>query len=96
MTSKERVLSAYGFRRPDRIPRFDGFWEEKLAPWDLGAGALLVEEAEGTTTGYFGERLALDEGHIVAAPAPVHAAMLDLLRRVESEAALPPLKPRER
>lgn len=26
MTSKERVLTAYAFHRPDRIPRFDHFW----------------------------------------------------------------------
>jgi len=26
MTPKERVLTAYSFKRPDRIPRFDGFW----------------------------------------------------------------------
>ena len=27
MTSKERVLAAYSFSPPDRIPRFDDFWE---------------------------------------------------------------------
>jgi len=27
--------------------RFDGFWELNLAPWDVAAGALLVEEAGG-------------------------------------------------
>jgi uroporphyrinogen decarboxylase len=27
MTSQERVLAACAFHRPDRIPRFDGFWE---------------------------------------------------------------------
>jgi hypothetical protein len=27
MTSRERVLAACAFRGPDRIPRFDGFWE---------------------------------------------------------------------
>jgi hypothetical protein len=27
MTSSERVLAACAFRAPDRIPRFDGFWE---------------------------------------------------------------------
>ena len=27
MTPKERALRACAFRRPDRIPRFDGFWE---------------------------------------------------------------------
>lgn len=26
MTARERVLTAYGFKKPDRIPRFDGFW----------------------------------------------------------------------
>lgn len=38
MTSQERVLTACAFQRPDRIPRFDGFWsyppewEERLGP----------------------------------------------------------------
>ena len=27
--------------------RFDGFWEVKLNPWDVSAGALLIEEAGG-------------------------------------------------
>ena len=27
MTSKERVLAAFEFRTPDRIPRFDSFWD---------------------------------------------------------------------
>lgn len=30
--------------------RLDGFWEFGLAPWDVAAGALLVEEAGGTVT----------------------------------------------
>ncbi|MCX7780509.1 MAG: inositol monophosphatase [Negativicutes bacterium] len=28
--------------------KFDGFWEMALSPWDVAAGALLVEEAGGT------------------------------------------------
>ena len=28
MTSKERVMTALNFQRPDRIPRFDNFWSE--------------------------------------------------------------------
>ena len=27
MTSRERVLAAFDFTPPDRIPRFDEFWE---------------------------------------------------------------------
>jgi len=38
MSSHERVLTAFAFETPDRIPRFDGFWsfppewEERLGP----------------------------------------------------------------
>jgi len=31
MTSKERVLAAFEFRPPDRIPRFDSFWDSPPA-----------------------------------------------------------------
>lgn len=31
--------------------RFDGFWERKLAPWDIAAGFLLLHEAGGVVTG---------------------------------------------
>ena len=40
MTSRERVLTAFEFKRPDRIPRFDSFWElpekwaRRLGPLD--------------------------------------------------------------
>ena len=34
--------------------RFDGFWEERLKPWDIAAGALIVEEAGGLVTGMDG------------------------------------------
>ena len=30
--------------------RFEGFWEYRLKPWDLAAGALLVQEAGGIVT----------------------------------------------
>ena len=34
--------------------RFDGFWEQNLKPWDMAAGALIVEEAGGIVTGIDG------------------------------------------
>jgi len=37
--------------------RFDGFWEPKLAPWDIAAGMLLVEEAGGIVSDYRGAPL---------------------------------------
>jgi myo-inositol-1(or 4)-monophosphatase len=34
--------------------RFDGYWEIRLKPWDLAAGALIVEEAGGIVTAFSG------------------------------------------
>ncbi len=34
---------------------FDGFWELKLKPWDVAAGALIAMEAGGRVTSFFGE-----------------------------------------
>ncbi len=33
MTSKERVMTALDFRRPDRLPLFDSYWGEWVALW---------------------------------------------------------------
>jgi myo-inositol-1(or 4)-monophosphatase len=76
--------------------RLDGFWEEKLAPWDLAAGTLLVTEAGGVVTGYAGEPLDLEAGHVVAAGPGLHAEMVEVLRAVEASSGLPPLAPRPR
>lgn len=35
--------------------RFDGYWEIRLKPWDLAAGALIVEEAGGIITAFDGD-----------------------------------------
>jgi myo-inositol-1(or 4)-monophosphatase len=45
--------------------RFDGFWEEKLGPWDTAAGALIVEEAGGRVSDLAGD-VPLPRGAIVA------------------------------
>ena len=34
--------------------RFDGYWEIRLKPWDLAAGALIVEEAGGVVSAFNG------------------------------------------
>ena len=56
--------------------RFDGFWELHLAPHDVAAGALLVREAGGLVTDADGGEDWLRGGHIVAAPAGLHAEIL--------------------
>jgi myo-inositol-1(or 4)-monophosphatase len=56
---------------------FDGFFELGLSPWDVAAGALLVEEAGGLVTDWAGGPGYLG-GDILAAPAPVHEVLLRL------------------
>jgi myo-inositol-1(or 4)-monophosphatase len=59
--------------------RFDGFWEQSLHPWDVAAGALLVEEAGGRVTDFTGHDFNIFGRQIVASNGAVHARMLDVL-----------------
>ena len=61
--------------------RFDGFWEERLHPWDIAAGALLVTEAGGTVSGLAGEPFVSRNGSIIASNGRIHEAMLKTIRR---------------
>ncbi len=60
--------------------RLDGFWEERLHPWDMAAGVLLVEEAGGRVTDMDGGPLDLFAGHVVATNGPLHDPMLSVIR----------------
>tara|TARA_B100000609_G_C17221303_1_gene440238 strand:+ start:3458 stop:4273 length:816 start_codon:yes stop_codon:yes gene_type:complete len=68
--------------------RLDGYWEEKLKPWDVAAGVLLVEEAGGVVTNYHNRPFELDEGRIVASNPLIHSPMIDQLKPYVQEHAL--------
>jgi myo-inositol-1(or 4)-monophosphatase len=60
--------------------RYDGFWELKLAPWDIAAGTLLIREAGGVVTNLEGGDEVLNHSPIVAGNPQIHAWLLDVLR----------------
>jgi myo-inositol-1(or 4)-monophosphatase len=62
---------------------FDGYWEMKLKPWDLAAGALLVLEAGGRVTDYCGRPFRMDEGEILATNGRIHDEVAAALADVE-------------
>ena len=66
--------------------RLDGFWELRLGPWDVAAGALMVEEAGGRVTDVEGGPFSIDKPEIVASNALIHEEMVELLREVSREA----------
>ena len=60
--------------------RFDGFWEVKLNPWDVSAGALMVEEAGGHVSGLAGGPFDSRTGEVVASNGRIHGAMVEIIR----------------
>lgn len=55
---------------------FDGYWERKLQPWDIAAGALLVAEAGGRVTDTLGRRFRARSGDVVASNGVIHDAIV--------------------
>ena len=60
----------------------DGYWEMRLNPWDVAAGALLVTEAGGKTSDYEGGPFDPHGGHYVASNGRIHDEMVELLKGV--------------
>ena len=79
---------ATGVRRPGSASldltdvaagRYDGFWEQRLAPWDVAAGTLLVREAGGLVTDYSGRDIGIEHGEIAAGNPAIHRWLLEML-----------------
>ena len=65
--------------------RLDGYWEQRLGPWDVAAGALLIREAGGTVTAVAGAALDLAAPSITATNGLIHDETVEALREVASE-----------
>lgn len=85
---RKMLVLAQGVRRPGSAAidlcyvaagRFDGFWEERLKPWDTAAGSVIVEEAGGKVGSYEGEPYTPYQKSIVAANPFLFEAMLSAL-----------------
>jgi len=59
--------------------RLDGFWELELGPWDMAAGALIVQEAGGTVTHIGGGPFSPYQRGVLATNGHLHAEMLAVL-----------------
>jgi myo-inositol-1(or 4)-monophosphatase len=65
--------------------RFEGFWEQRLKPWDIAAASLMAEEAGGRVTGMDGEDFQVRGGHVLATNGLVHSEMLEIIADVRSK-----------
>src|SRR5438093_11466484 len=60
--------------------RLDAFWELGLSPWDMAAGAVLIQAAGGLAGDLQGEQTFMESGDIVAATPKVFPTLLEALR----------------
>jgi myo-inositol-1(or 4)-monophosphatase len=91
---KAVFLSARGIRRAGSAALdlasvaagvFDGFFEFHLAPWDIAAGALLIEEAGGTLSDFDGGERWWERGNVIAGTPGVARDMLAIAARMMRE-----------
>ena len=61
--------------------RFDGYWENGLKLWDIGAGIVLIREAGGFITDRSGKQEGLDGTSIVAGNELIHKALMKQLTK---------------
>jgi myo-inositol-1(or 4)-monophosphatase len=80
-TFEQVSLSTVGMRRGGSAAldlayvacgRFDGFWEIDLSPWDVAAGAILIQEAGGRITDMWGTKDYLKNGDVLASNKLIH------------------------
>jgi len=60
--------------------RLDAFWELGLSPWDMAAGALLIQEAGGLVADLQGEADFLEKGEVCAATPKIFPTLLQALK----------------
>jgi myo-inositol-1(or 4)-monophosphatase len=73
---------------------YDGFFEFRLSPWDVAAGALLVSEAGGVLSDLDGGGRWLESGNVLAGNPPVHGGLVAAARLCAPESLVDRLVPR--
>ncbi|HAY08697.1 MAG TPA: inositol monophosphatase, partial [Thauera sp.] len=86
---KELTQKTAGIRRPGAAAldlayvaagRLDGFWEMGLSPWDMAAGALIIQEAGGLVSDLSGEGNFLTTGNVVAGTPKIFGQLLPIIQ----------------
>lgn len=67
---------------------FDGFWEVNLNPWDVAAGAILVEEAGGRVSQYNLNKFDIHSQTILATNGILHSEISEKLMKCGCDSVL--------
>jgi myo-inositol-1(or 4)-monophosphatase len=61
--------------------RFECFYEYGLHPWDVAAGALIVQQAGGKVTDFTGGHNFIFGGEMLASNSQMHNGLLEIVRK---------------
>ena len=61
--------------------RFDAFWEHGLKPWDMMAGALIVEQAGGRVSALDGGPWNMMDGRVLASNGYIHDELVAVIEQ---------------
>lgn len=91
---RELTQKTAGIRRPGAASldlayvaagRLDGFWEMGLAPWDMAAGVLMIQEAGGLVSDLAGESNFMATGNVVAGTPKVFGQLLPVIQSYRND-----------
>ena len=68
---------------------YDAYWEFMLQPWDLAAGAALVQGAGGLATSFEGSALDVRSGAVVASNGSIHGDLVALIKETRGGRPVP-------
>lgn len=66
---------------------YEGYWEQKVKPWDIAGGAAIVRASGGRVTDYAGGPTSLTSGKIVATNGAIHRELLDAIASVAAQSS---------
>jgi myo-inositol-1(or 4)-monophosphatase len=90
LSFREILEKSRGIRRPGAAAidlawtacgRFDGFFESHLGPWDVAAGALLVQEAGGQVTTFGQAKDFVFGKEILTSNGLIHQELLEIVKK---------------
>ncbi len=65
--------------------RLDGYWSYSMKPWDIAAGALIVQESGGLVSNLEGGEDYLRKGDILAGNPKIHKSLQSVFNQTSSE-----------